>query len=286
MAIEEQSDMTRLIFLGTGGGRFATIYQMRATAGIYIDDGVRMHIDPGPGALVHLHRAGIDPTLTDAILVSHCHPDHYTDAEILIEAMTQGGSKKRGTVLGSKSVFEGVKDFSPAISKYHSRLVEHIVTMVPRTRVKVDTVAIEATPSAHSDETAVGFRIFTSNGVISYVSDTALMPEVIQAHRMARVLIIACTRPQRSRIPHHLATEDAAEIVKAIKPELAVLTHFGLRMLRYDPDKEAEWIQTTTGIRTVAAKDGLILDIGTEIKLSMVEPKKIEPKWSEWAERA
>jgi ribonuclease BN (tRNA processing enzyme) len=141
--------MTRLIFLGTGGGRFATIYQMRATAGIYLDDGVRMHIDPGPGALVHMHRAGIDPTQTDAILISHCHPDHYTDAEILIEAMTMGGTKKRGTIIGSKSVFEGVKDFSPAISSYHSKLVEHTISMVPKMRVKVGHVAIEATPSAH-----------------------------------------------------------------------------------------------------------------------------------------
>jgi phosphoribosyl 1,2-cyclic phosphodiesterase len=278
--------MTRLVFLGTGGGRFATIYQMRATAGIYIDDGVRIHIDPGPGALVHLHRAGIDPTQTDAILISHCHPDHYTDAEILIEAMTLGGSKRRGTVIGSKSVFEGVKDFSPAISTYHAKLVDHVITMVPRNRVKVGHVAIEATPSAHSDEFTIGFRIFTSNGVISYISDTALIPEVVQAHRMARVLIIACTRPQRARIPHHLTTEDAADIVKVIKPEIAVLTHFGLKILRQDPDKEADWIQSTTGIRTVAAKDGLILDIGTEINLSMVEPKKTTPRNSEWAERS
>jgi len=277
--------MTRLVFLGTGGGRFATIYQMRATAGIYLDDGVRMHIDPGPGALVHMHRIGIDPTQTDAILISHCHPDHYTDAEILIEAMTMGGTKKRGTIIGSKSVFEGVKDFSPAISSYHSKLVEHAIPMVPKMRVKVGHVAIEATPSAHSDEFTIGFRIFTSNGVISYVSDTALTPEVLAAHRMARVLIIACTRPQKSRIPHHLNTEDAAEIIKVIKPEIAVLTHFGLRILRHDPDKEAEWITNTTGIRTVAAKDGLMLNIGMEINLSMIEAKKTEPRTDEFMER-
>jgi phosphoribosyl 1,2-cyclic phosphodiesterase len=277
--------MTRLVFLGTGGGRFATIYQMRATAGIYLDDGVRMHIDPGPGALVHMHRAGIDPTQTDAILISHCHPDHYTDAEILIEAMTMGGTKKRGTIIGSKSVFEGVKDFSPAISSYHSKLVEHTIPMVPKMRVKVGHVAIEATPSAHSDEFTIGFRIFTSNGVISYVSDTALTPEVLAAHRMARVLIIACTRPQKSRIPHHLNTEDAAELIKAIKPEIAVLTHFGLRILRHDPDKEAEWITHTTGIKTVAAKDGLMLNIGMEINLSMIEGKKTEPRADEFMER-
>jgi len=279
--------MTRLTFLGTGGGRFATIYQMRATAGIYIDDGIRLHIDPGPGALVHLHKAGIDPTLTDAILVSHCHPDHYTDAEILIEAMTLGGTKKRGTVIGSRSVFQGIKDFSPAISAYHSKLVEHVITMAPKNRVKVGHLAIEATPSVHSDETAIGFRIFTSNGVISYIADTALTPEVLQAHRMARVLIITCTRPQRARIPHHLNTEDAAELVRTLKPEIALLTHFGLKILRHDPEKEADWITQTTGIRTVAAKDGLSLSIGTDIELAMApEGKKAVPRVEENLDRS
>ena len=69
----------RLVFIGTGGGRFATIYQTRSTGGFILDDGVRMHIDPGPGALTNMSKAGIDPALTESILISHCHPDHYSD---------------------------------------------------------------------------------------------------------------------------------------------------------------------------------------------------------------
>ena len=44
----------KLQFLGTGGGRFATISQKRMTGGFRIDDmGKRnIHVDPGPGALV------------------------------------------------------------------------------------------------------------------------------------------------------------------------------------------------------------------------------------------
>ena len=42
--------MVRITFLGTGGGRFATIYQARATGGFYIEDGRNLHVDPGPGA--------------------------------------------------------------------------------------------------------------------------------------------------------------------------------------------------------------------------------------------
>ncbi|MDH3366035.1 MAG: MBL fold metallo-hydrolase, partial [Thermoplasmata archaeon] len=94
--------MVRITFLGTGGGRFATIYQARATGGFYIEDGRNIHVDPGPGALVRMRSVGLDPMNTHAILISHCHPDHYMDAEILIEAMTEGGTRKQGVLEASR----------------------------------------------------------------------------------------------------------------------------------------------------------------------------------------
>ncbi|RLF48539.1 MAG: MBL fold metallo-hydrolase, partial [Thermoplasmata archaeon] len=97
--------MAEIRFLGTGGGRFATILQARATGGIYIEDGrTKLHIDPGPGALVQMKKYGINPMKIDALLISHCHPDHYVDAPVIIEAMSKGGKKKRGALLGSKSI--------------------------------------------------------------------------------------------------------------------------------------------------------------------------------------
>ncbi|MCJ7430619.1 hypothetical protein MUO83_05330 [Candidatus Bathyarchaeota archaeon] len=51
-----------LIFLGTGGGRFVTMTQRRRTAGIRImGEDLNLHLDPGPGALVHSINEGLDP---------------------------------------------------------------------------------------------------------------------------------------------------------------------------------------------------------------------------------
>ncbi|PIX31699.1 MBL fold metallo-hydrolase, partial [Candidatus Bathyarchaeota archaeon CG_4_8_14_3_um_filter_42_8] len=56
------SPKIEIIFLGTGGGRFATITQKRRTAGIrIISEGLNLHLDPGPGALVHSINEGLDP---------------------------------------------------------------------------------------------------------------------------------------------------------------------------------------------------------------------------------
>ena len=75
--------MTLVTFIGTSGGRFATISQVRGTGGVYIEDQIRIHLDPGPGALVTMSKMGMDPRLTDVIVVSHGHPDHYGDADVL-----------------------------------------------------------------------------------------------------------------------------------------------------------------------------------------------------------
>ncbi|MEM2944279.1 MAG: MBL fold metallo-hydrolase [Methanomassiliicoccales archaeon] len=259
--------MTFITFLGTGGGRFATIYQARSTGGIYIDDGARFHVDPGPGAIVAMKRLSIDPAKTDAILVSHCHLDHYSDAEILIEGMTCGGFGRRGYLLASKSVIEGEGRFGPAISRYHLSMVKNVKTVKPRDEIPVGDVTVEVTPTKHSDPTTVGFRFHTSSGIISYVSDTEIDKKVIEFHRGCRILVLCVTRPLGSRITYHLNTEDAAEFVKLIRPEIAILTHFGMKVLDDGPEKQAEYIERESGVLTRAMSDYASIDVQREIEV-------------------
>jgi len=122
-----------LILLGTGGGRFATLTQRRRTGGIrLLSDTVNMHMDPGPGALIYSLEAGLDPQKVRAVLVSHSHPDHYTNAEILIEAMTRGMTRKRGLLAAPSSVLFGNDICGPAISEYHQKMPEEVVETKPK----------------------------------------------------------------------------------------------------------------------------------------------------------
>ena len=266
--------MPHITLLGTGGGRFATIFQERATGGVYVQDGLRLHIDPGPGALVQMKRARLDPTKTDVILVSHCHPDHYTDTEILVEAMTNGARVKRGLLAASRSVLEGASGFGPAVSAYHRSKVGTVRSLVPGDSIDQGPMTIRATPATHSDPTAVGFRIKTSGGEIGYVPDTALAAPVVEANRGVRVLIVPLTRPLRARIEHHLCTEDAAELVAGVGPEIALLTHFGLKILREDPDVQAQYIEKKTGVRTVVGEDLMTLSIAERVLVRPYAPHR------------
>ncbi|MCG2826607.1 MAG: MBL fold metallo-hydrolase, partial [Thermoplasmatales archaeon] len=128
-------------------------------------------------------------------------------------------------------------------------------------------LSIISTSSFHSDPTTVGFKIKTKNGIISYISDTELQQKIVDEHRDARILILCVTRPLKSRIKWHICTEDAAEIIGKIKPELAVITHFGMKILEEDPKYQAGWIQKNTGIKTIAAEDGMRIKIGEGIEV-------------------
>ena len=256
----------KITFLGTGGGRFTTIYQIRATGGVYIEDKIKIHIDPGPGALVQMHRYGIDPTKTDIIAISHSHTDHYTDGEVLIEGITNGGTKKKGYLIGSKSVIEGFNGYGPAISKYHQGLIDKCISMAPGDVFNLGDLKITATKSFHNDPTTVGFKMHTSSGTISYVADTDYDDALIEDHKNVRIIILPVTRPLGAKIPYHLSTKEAAKIVKGVKPEVAILTHFGLKMLSENPEYQADWIWKETGIRTIAAEDGMVVKIGKDIE--------------------
>jgi len=254
------------VFLGTGGGRFATITQKRRTAGIrLLSDGFNVHLDPGPGALVHSWSSGLDPQKIDAVLVSHAHPDHYTDAEVLIEAMTRGTVRRRGVLAASKSALQGGKTAEVAVSRYHQSLPKSVVEVVAGTEFEVGGVKIVGTEARHSDVDAVGFRFETDVGDIGYTSDTEFFEGIEHYYKGVRVLVLCVLRPSGEPWGGHMTTDDAIKIVSAIKPKLVVLTHFGMKMIFRGPAEEVKRVETETGIEAVAAKDGMELWVSEEI---------------------
>ncbi len=89
-------------------------------------------MDPGPGALIYSLEEGLNPQKIKAVLVSHRHPDHYTNAEILIEAMTRGMLKKRGIVAAPPNILSGNNETGPVISTYHQKMIEEAIEVKAR----------------------------------------------------------------------------------------------------------------------------------------------------------
>ena len=260
-----------IIFLGTGGGRFATITQKRRTAGIrIISEGLNLHLDPGPGALVHSINEGLDPQKLNAVFVSHCHPDHYTDAEVLIEAMTRGMTIKRGVLAAAKSVLTGNNLCEPSISKYHQQMPEQKIEAVPNMKFQVDDVNVLATEARHTDPDTVGFRFETRDfGDFAYTSDTEYFEGVGKYYEGVRLLVLCVMRPAGKPWKGHMTTNDAIKIVEETGPEHVVLTHLGMQMIFKGPASEAKLIKDKTGVPTVAAVDGMRINFAETISVQV-----------------
>lgn len=241
---------------------FATITQRRMTGGLRIDgiDGKNIHIDPGPGALVRTYQFGLTPLKLDAVMVSHSHTDHYTDAEVLIEAMTKGMTRKKGTVVGSKSVIEGYKQWGPCISKYHLSKPDSLILDANET-AKLGKIKIKGTKTVHGDPTAVGFNLSVKNFSISYTADTEYFEDLHKYHSGADVLIASVIRPKNEKIRGHMSAYDFAELVGEVKPKLAIMTHLGMKMTVNDAKKEADAVSEQTGVNTIAAYDGMKINL-------------------------
>lgn len=178
--------------LGTGGGRFATITQKRRTAGIRIlSEDPNIHLDPGPGALVYSVKEGLNPQKLDAVFVSHCHPDHYVDAEVLVEAMTRGTTKKRGVLVASRSVLHGNEmGFDPVVSRYHQQMPERVIEALPNTNFQIGDVNVLVTEARHTDPDTVGFRFETSElGESDACGDVTRSPLFLTSLGLIRLLL-------------------------------------------------------------------------------------------------
>jgi phosphoribosyl 1,2-cyclic phosphodiesterase len=59
----------------------------------------------------------------------------------------------------------------------------------------------------------------------------------------------------------HMSLDDAREVIRAVRPKKAVLTHFGMTMLKARPRELAARLSDELGIEVVAASDGMMLPL-------------------------
>ncbi len=252
--------MARLIFLGTAGDSSVTSRQLRASGGFILQTGdMQVHIDPGPGALARAKEFNVNPRATSCILVSHNHLNHVNDLNAVIDAMTLGGFDKKGILITNPTTVNGNEKYSPSLSAFHRSCLERIIILRPEQKAAVEDIEIHAIAASHSEPDALGFKIITPHFAVGYTGDTAFSQSIAEAFQGCNILILNMTFPQDTKTDNHLNRETAGKFIEKVKPQLAILTHFGFEMLRADPMLEARSIQLATGVQTIAAHDGLTI---------------------------
>lgn len=255
MTLAEEIHQDRLIFLGSGGARIVIARQVRASGGIWcILNNVQFLIDPGPGALVRAtqSRHRLNPTRLSAILLSHRHLDHSADVNVMIEAMTMGGTEKRGRLFAPADALGGE---DPVVLRYLRGFLEEVVVLKEGGDYQIATVKFTC-PVRHRHRGEVyGFRFQTGSLTLSYIADTAYFPELADYYR-ADVVIFNVVRFKPSDLDH-LHLPEVEELIKRMKPKLAILTHFGMTMLKAKPWLVARELSERIGTEVIAASDGM-----------------------------
>lgn len=256
-----------IIFLGTGGGRFNLLRQIRATGGFRIESkSANIHVDPGPGALLHSLKLDLNVHQLDAVIVTHYHVDHINDASVLVEAMAKSATKKGGVLIGSKYTLEGDNCGDRGISLYHQRLVEQIyIGEWGRKKIiktKKGRFEIHFIKTKHDEKSCFGFKIFIDGKIIGYTSDTEYYEGIGENYKGCDYLILNCLKPVQDDYKGHLTAQDVVQILKVAMPKLAILSHMGIKIITKNPDALAAKIEKESGIACIAAKDGQVFGKG------------------------
>ena len=247
----------RITFLGTAGARIMVSKQILASGGAWMElAGQKIVVDPGPGSLVQAIKRKLDPSKLDAIILSHKHLDHSGDINIMIEAMTEGGFTKRGVVFAPSDALEG----DPVILRYLRYFPERIETLAEGKSYTLGDLRFE-TPLCHIHPVDTYGLVFqTPKHTFSWVVDSRYFEGLKTAYR-GELVIINIVRLEPHGYIEHLSVPEAEEIIKSIRPKLAVLTHFGMTMWRAKPWEIAAAMTQRTGVKVIAARDGMKLDL-------------------------
>lgn len=253
--------MNFIKFLGTAGARFVVTKQLRASGGVWLSLKNRnIYIDPGPGALVKClsSKPKLEPSQLDAIILTHKHIDHSNDVNIMIEAMTEGGFKKKGVLFAPQDALEN----DPVVFQYIRKALERIEILKEGKSYKVGEVSF-STPIRHKHPVETYGLVFDYNSKkIAFIVDTLYFEELSRVYKSDLLIMnVMRYKPHESGEVEHLCLDDGINLIKKIKPKVSVLTHFGMTMIKNKPWEIAEKLEKELKTKVIAASDGLTLNL-------------------------
>ena len=250
--------MVEVVFLGTAGGRYVVSTQLRASAGtvIKLEEGWIL-LDPGPGTLVHLAKKKFYLRKFATIIVSHAHLDHSADLNIIVDGLTEGGFKKRGSLFITEHAFN-----EPVLLPYLRPFLKEVVFLKPHMLYQCNGFNFKTTSLLkHGVENYGIIFEFPENKTIGFLTDTAYFEGLEKEFEGIDILVINTVLYKKKPGVLHLCFEDAKRIISTLRPRETILTHFGMTMLRANPFKLARELSQELGLVVKACYDGMKLSL-------------------------
>lgn len=246
-----------ITFLGTAGARFMVSRQLAASGGMWLNlHGTEILVDPGPGCIVQSTKRKLNGEKLSAIIVSHRHIDHSADVNIMVEAMTNGGFNHHGRLYAPADSLEP----ESIIFSYLKQYIEGIEILEEGKSYTINNISF-TTPVRHEHPVETYGMLFkTPEHTFAYIADTNYFPSLHEHYASELVILNMVLTEPRPPIKH-LSIPDAERLIREIKPKAAILNHFGMHVWQQKPWIIAETLSETTGVRVIAARDGMKFDL-------------------------
>ena len=246
-----------ITFLGTAGARFMVLKQLAASGGLWLSlSGTEILVDPGPGSIVQSTKRKLKAEKLSAIILSHRHLDHSADVNIMAEAMTQGGFKRHGWLFTPADALES----EPVIFSYLKSYLEGIEVLKEGKSYSVGNISF-TTPIRHIHPVETYGMLFrAAEHTFAYIADSRYFDGLCHSYGSELLIINVVFLEAKYQIDH-LSVPDAKHIITELKPKVAILTHFGMTMWQTKPWEIAQRLSQQTGLRVLAARDGMRFDL-------------------------
>lgn len=252
---------TRILFLGTGGDEFVIGKQKRASGGIIFNYGSdQFHIDPGPSSLMMSKMMSINLRETVAILITANDLFRANDVNAVISAMSHEGLDKRGVLVCPSSVSVHDKDNYPFLNPEYKKFLEKVINIDNTKKLGINNIEIEVIELKKPLAKECGYKIITPSFNLAYVPNTSYDQSLVESLENIDILILNVREPYGSEKKLCLNSQNAEDLIAKVKPQLTILTGFGIKMLQADPLYEVRNIQKNSGCQVIAAKDGMSIN--------------------------
>ncbi|HHJ53546.1 MAG TPA: ribonuclease Z [Caldithrix abyssi] len=195
----------------------------RAMAGYLIErQGRTALLDAGPGTLLRMAEADVNPVAVEALFISHFHPDHISDlmALLLKRHLLEPGCNRKLTIAGPA----GLADWFRAQVSFQGRWLHSAFPAIKELAAGetwAEVWPVTAAPTPHTEE-SMALRFADD---LFYSGDTDFDPDLALFARGCHTGLLECSHPDPNKIEGHLTVSETAEFARQADFKRLIVTH-------------------------------------------------------------
>ena len=145
---------------------------------------------------------------------------------------------------------------------YLRPFLKNIEIIKPNTYYEVLPFKFKTTCMLHHGVETYGVIFEVNTKKIGFLVDTLYFDGLLREYEeVDEILVINLVRATPKSEVLHLSISDVKKILTYLRPKKVILTHFGMTMLKANPNKVAKELSEEFKCEIIAAYDGMVISV-------------------------